>query len=328
MEKAKAMSVSLPTTLTDHPSLIGIIRLPSRDNNYYGMDIPVIVKEDNTFKNVVQPVLMCSNIKGYNGQFAQTSRSYTVPKVSITDFYPYTYYVLSDGECDPLILQPQHMPSSVQITGISALSHQPIERYFIKGYKGDDDGRVYNITNLNQMMLPTATNEGIGYMSANANTIMQNRKSAITSNVLNGAMGIASTVGASMTGGIGVGVMAGANTIKNGITGINEIKNSDARHKDQAMTPNSISSFGTPSTRDAFNNNKVSLYKYTIQEKYKNKINNFVERFGNKYNNYATIDLKSYKGYIKMLMPDIDGKIDNMYIDKIISILERGIYIE
>ena len=52
------------------------------------------------------------------------------------------------------------------------------------------------------MMLPTATNEGISYMSANANTIMQNRKSTITSNVLNASLGIGASVGSFASGNI------------------------------------------------------------------------------------------------------------------------------
>ena len=67
---------------------------------------------------------------------------------------------------------------------------------------------------------------------------------------------------------------------------------------------------------------------YFYNEERINTINNFTERYGNKYNNYARIDLKTYKGYIKIVAPDIDSKIDNQHIQKIISILERGIYIE
>ena len=50
--------------------------------------------------------------------------------------------------------------------------------------------------------------------------------------------------------------------------------------------------------------------------------------YGNKYNNYTTIDIKNYKGFIKFIDVDIDGGIDNIYLSKIIEILERGIYIE
>lgn len=319
------MAIALPPTLTDHPSLVGIIRFPCiTSGKTEKVEIPVIQNEDGKWKMVKQPVEMSLTIEGH----ARTSPLYTVPKKVITDFYPYTYYVLTDGECEPLILHPQYMPNKVCIEGVVALSNQPVERYYIDGYKGDQKGHNYNITNLNQMMLPTATNEGIGYMSANANTIAQSRKNQITSNVLNGVSGIASTIGATLTGGIGAGVMAGANTISNTISGINEVKMVDARQNDMSLTPSSISSFGTPSTRDKFDNNKVRLLKYTIKDNYKNKINNYVERFGYKYNNYAKVDLKTYKGYLKCIMPNIDGDIDIMYVNKIISILERGIYID
>ena len=60
----------------------------------------------------------------------------------------------------------------------------------------------------------------------------------------------------------------------------------------------------------------------------KNKINNYIERYGNKYNNYATINIREYKGYIKYVSPKVESEIDNMYLQKIINILERGVYCE
>ena len=317
--------IGLPETLTDHPSLVGIIRFPclttgEKEEVY----IPIINNDGENWSTIRQKVTMSKTINSVS----RVSPNATIPKSKITDFYPYTYYVLTDGESEPLILHPQYMPNTVNISSNVALSHQPVERYYIPGYKGDMTGNIYNITNLNQMMLPTATNEGIGYMSANANTIMQNRKTQVTSNILNGVNGVASTVAGGMFGGIVGGITAGSNAISSTISGVNAIKNIDARNKDLTLTPNSIASFGTPSTRDKFNNNKVRLLKYTIDDKYKLKVNNFVKRFGYKYNSYSKVDLKSYKGYLKISMPDINGKIDNMYINKIISILERGVYVE
>ena len=319
------MSVKLPNTLTDHPSLVGVIRFPCLTHGEkQRIEIPIIVNEGGTWKSIKQPVDMSINIKSNS----RTSNNFNVPKSRVTDFYPYTYYVLTDGECEPLIMQPQYLPDTVCIDSEVALSHQPVERYFINGYKGDVNGHNYNITNLNQMMLPTATNEGISYMSANANTIMQNRKSSQTSNILNSTMGAISTIGAFASGNVAGGLMIGANTLSNTINGFNNIKTMDSRNKDIMLTPNSISSFGTPSTRDKFDNNKVRLLKYTVTDKVKNKINSFCDRYGNKYNNYGKIDIKSYKGYIKFISPNIDSKIDNIHIDKIKSILERGVYCE
>jgi len=319
------MSVKLPDTLTDHPSLVGVIRFPCvTHGEKQRIEIPIIVNEGGTWKSVKQPVEMSLTINSTS----RTSNNYSVPKSKVTDFYPYTYYVLTDGECEPLIMQPQYLPNIICIDSEVALSHQPVERYFINGYKGDVNGHNYNITNLNQMMLPTATNEGISYMSANANTIMQNRKSTQTSNVLNSTIGAISTIGTIASGNVGGGLMVGANTLSNTINGFNNIKSIDSRNKDIMLTPNSISSFGTPSTRDKFDNNKVRLLKYSVTDKVKNKINSFCNRYGNKFNNYDVIDIKSYKGYIKFISPNIDSKIDNIHIDKIKSILERGVYCE
>ena len=309
--------VNLPSTLSDHQSLIGIVRFPKCTYKTNEVGIPIIIKDNQGFMSLIQNVDMATEINGND----KTSGSYSIPKADFTDFYPYSYYVLSDGEAEPLIMYPQYMPTSCIVKGRFALSHQPVERYYVQGYKGDNEGRVYNITNLNQMMLPTASNEGLQYMNANANTIMQNRKNQILGNVLNGVNVVGSAIA---TGGMSL-VGGGVQSV---ISGINSIKETDARNKDSMLTPNTISSFGTPSTRQAFNTDSVRLIRYTIKENVKNKINNFIARYGNKYNNYAEIDLKTYKGYIKFISPDIGTCIDNIYINKIISILERGVFIE
>ena len=310
--------VTMPTTLSDHPSLVGIIRFPMCDIVTEEIPVPLVIKDDqNNFMSMRQPVLMATEITRQE----KTSSIISISKNTMTDFFPYTYYVLSDGEVEPLIMHPQYLPSQLTIKGKFALSHQPIERYYAVGYKGDQEGLVYNITNLNQMMLPTATNEGLSYMNANANTINQNRRSQVTGNVLNAVSTVASAIA---TG--GMSLIGGG--VANIINGLQAVKETDARNRDALLTPNSISSFGTPSTRQAFNSDKVQLLKYSASDLIKQKVIAFKDRYGNKYNNYATIDLKGYKGYVKFIAPDIDSKIDNMHITKIHEILERGIYFE
>lgn len=312
------MALNLPSSLSDHPSLVGIIRFPTCTYEYQQVKIPTIRKNsDNRWESVTQTVFMATSIT----RGTKESGTFTIPKTDITDFYPYTYYVLADGETEPLIMYPQYLPNSVTIKGKFSLSNQPVERYYPSSYKGDTSGNIYNITNTNQMMLPTATNEGINYMNANSNTMAQSRKSQITGNVLNaidvGARAMA-TGGLSLIGG-------GVTSI---IGGISEIQNANARNKDISLTPSTISSFGTPSTRVAFENDSVRLIKYSVDDTIKSKVRNFCNRYGNKYNNYATINLKTYKGYIKFIAPNIDSSIDNIYINKIRSILERGVFIE
>ena len=308
--------VVMPNTLSDHASLVGIVRFPFCSYETQEVPVPLVIKDtEGKFLALRQIVDMATTINGVE----KTSSPIEIPKSNLTDFYPYTYYVLTDGEGDPVIMHPQYMPNSLIIKGKFALSHQPVERYYPIGYKGDQDGTIYNITNLNQMMLPTVTNEGINYMNANANTIMQNRKSQVTGNILNGIGALASTLVNPMTIGYGV---------QSVVSGINSIKETDARNKDNTLTPSTIASFGTPSTRKAFGTDNVRLLRYTVKDNVKQKINNFVARYGNKYNNYATINLRSYKGYIKFISPNLDSKIDNIYLNKIQEIFERGVYIE
>ena len=312
------MPIGLPSHLSDHPNLVGIVRFPNCNVVEHEVPIPLVIKDNNgKYMSVRQVVDMSKEIYS----ITKESKSYSIPKENITDFFPYTYYVLTDGESEPLIMYPQYMPTSTIVKGRFSLSNQPIERYYIEGYKGDNEGRVYNITNVNQMFLPTATNEGISYMNANANTISQNRKNQIKGNILNAVNVVGSAIATGGMSLIGVGVGSV-------ISGINSIKETDARMKDTTLTPSTISSFGTPSTRKAFNNDNVRLIRYTVKDEVKNKINNYVKRYGNKYNNYTTIDIKNYKGFIKFIDVDIDSGIDNIYLNKIIEILERGIYIE
>lgn len=312
------MPVQIPSTLSDHPQLVGIVRFPSCTVSTQEVIVPLVIKdsESNKYKSMRQAVDMATSIIGANVESAIIS----VPKAKVTDFYPYTYYVLTDGECDPLIMYPQYLPSSFTVKGKFALSHSPIERYYPSSYKGDTTGNVYNITNTSQMMLPTSTNEGVSYMNANANAMETQRSNKVIQNVISG-VGI---IGSALMGNTS-GVLGSAASLTSGIMGLRE---SDARTKDIQMTPNSISSFGTPSTRKSFNTDVVKVLKYTVNDNIKNKVENFCLRYGNKYNNYAIIDLKSYKGYIKYISPNIDSKIDNIYINKIKEILERGVYIE
>ena len=312
------MPVQIPSTLSDHPQLVGIVRFPSCTVSTQEVVVPLVIKESesNKYKSMRQAVDMATSITGANVE----SSSISVPKAKVTDFYPYTYYVLTDGECDPLIMYPQYLPSSFTVKGKFALSHSPIERYYPSSYKGDTTGNVYNITNTSQMMLPTSTNEGVSYMNANANAMETQRSNKVIQNVISG-VGI---IGSSLMGNTG-GVLGSVASLTSSIMSFRE---SDARTKDIQMTPNSISSFGTPSTRKSFNTDVVKVLKYTVNDNIKNKVENFCLRYGNKYNNYATIDLKSYRGYIKYISPNIDSKIDNIYINKIKEILERGVYIE
>lgn len=318
--------MNLPLEYSDHPSLVGILRMPECNYSVTDILLPLVIKDssDGKYYSLLESVQIALDILPVE----KISNSFNVPKEKVTDFYPYTYYVLTDNECEPLIMYPQYLPTAFNIKGKYALSHTPIERYFPSEYKGDTTGNIYNITNTSIMMLPYANNRGVEYMTNNANVIKSSRENSIISNILNGVSsvgGILTNIQSGNLMGVGQSLLSG---VTNGINGYLNIKQLDSRNKDILLTPSSISSYGTPSTRESFNTNKVRVLKYTVTDKVKEKIENFVKRYGNKYNNYATIDLKVYKGYLKMCNVDIDSKLDNQVIQQIATILERGVYIE
>lgn len=307
----------LPSYLTDHPSLVGVIRFPKCNYAQDNIKIPVVRHDtEGHYDTVIQTVPMAKNITSIN----QTGTTIAIPKGSFTDFYPYTYYVLTDGESEPLIMHPQYLGSSLTIYGKHALSYSPVERYYPSYYKGSTDGTIYNITTQSQMLLPTATNEGMSYLTANSNSINQNRKTQNMNNIITGTTALVNAATGDLKGAISNGIGF--------VNGLEQIKQLDARNSDALMTPNSISSFGTPSTRDKFSTNRVRVVKYTVSNTVKNKVLGYINRYGNKYNNYGTINLRTYRGFVKFVAPNIDAGIDNAHSSRILQILERGIYFE
>ncbi len=312
---------SLPDTLTDHPSLIGIVRLPDCTMTLQTVPIPIVKKfGENDWRSITQDVQMARNI--------ESARTESVPlaieKNEVTDFYPYTYYILTDGEAEPLILQPQYMGATLTIKGDFAISNSPIERFYPTYYKGSTDGKVYNITNASQSVLVSATNEGMAMLNQSATALKTTREGQLVSNIITGATLVGSFVSNFGGGDFTSTVIAGQNLVQ----GVQAIKEQNARVSDMLMTPSSISTMGVPSSRRAFDLNGVRVIKMTITEKNKQKIRNYIIRYGNKFNNYATIDLNTYKGYVQMIDPVINGEIDNEYIQQISTILTKGVRIE
>lgn len=303
--------------LSNQPNLIGIIKMPKGNYSTTTLELPIVKMVDN---KIVKELITCPQVVTFIERSDKISGTYSIPKNVITDFFPYTYYLLTDGESEPLLLKPQYLGDTVSIKGRIAMGYSPVERYYPTYYKGSTDGTLYNITNTSVMMLPTATNGGLETLMSNVNSIQQQKASTITS-VLGS---VALAVGGAITG----NPLAIGGAIVTGVNGINSIKENIARNKDIELAPNTMKSVGTVNTRDSFNTNNVRLVKMTITNNMKSRLLNFIERYGNKYNNYATINLKTYKGYIKFVSPDIDSKIDNMYINKLVGILERGIYFE
>lgn len=295
------------------PNLVGIIRLTSVTYDKVEMFVPYIKVSDGKMTRTGSVGMFAHNITSS----VKTGVGVDVPKTSIFDFFPYTYYMITDFESEPLILYPQYLSNTLTVNGITIPSHTPIERYYPNYYKGSSDGKLYYIENNSISMLPVGTNGGIETITNSYASLKQEQNTM----VLNAISSVADGVVSLATGNVGSGISQ--------ITGgINSVFDKLSRRKDLMLTPNTVKTLGTANTRQKLGTKSVHIIKYSIEEKYKNRIQNFIDRYGNKFNGYATIDIKNYKGFIKYNSPNLDTSIDNIYTNKIIQILERGVYIE
>ena len=326
--------------LSDHPSLVGIIRFPNCSYTTQEINIPVVTKNEST--GVWYQKLIPTTIAKTITPISVESEVYNIAKDEATDFYPYTYYVLTDGECEPLIMHPQYLPKELTIKGKFALSNTPVERYYPSKYKSDTTGNIYNITNTNIMTLPTATNEGMAYLNANSNLLATTGQNLNTQGSYGGAQLLlgAGLLGSGLLTGNAPLAVGGISAATAGLgsyfSGVNSLSSTYqtahqamASNRDKLMTPPSLSSFGNPSTRRAFTTDNVKILKCAIDNNQKEKVREFYAMYGYKYNRRASnFDFKSYTGYLKANSIVIGGGIDNMFKNKITEILSNGTYIE
>ena len=79
--------VVMPNTLSDHPSLVGIVRFPSCNITTQEVPVPLVIKDSKgNFMSLRQIVDMAVSITGNE----KTSAAISIPKSKVTDFYPYT----------------------------------------------------------------------------------------------------------------------------------------------------------------------------------------------------------------------------------------------
>ena len=157
------------------PNLIGIIRLTDVTYNKVEMFVPFLKVTDNRIMRTGSVGLFAQNITSST----KTGTGVTVSKNKITDFYPYTYYMITDNECEPLILQPQYLSNTLSVNGVTIPSLTPIERYYPNYYKGSTDGKIYFIENNSISMLPVGTNGGIETITNSYASLKQEKNSMI-----------------------------------------------------------------------------------------------------------------------------------------------------
>lgn len=237
--------------------------------------------------------------------------------------FPYNYLTLDCDQTEPLIIKPQYLDNlSTNILFNQAIGVNPINRFYIEGYKGDT-GNDTTLINNTQNDLTVASSKLIDYLA-------QNKASATTGIAVNTAIDVG--VAALRTG---VGI-AGGNpfAISNAISDVSGIAKrlTNENFKRQDLSQGSLNFKSKGNNIYAYmqqygTNSGVKVRTYSIAEQFKNFMYNFFYHYGYSTNDFKVPDIKNryYFNYIQIPDINIKSKIDDEYIQKIKSIYNNGI---
>lgn len=231
--------------------------------------------------------------------------------------FPYTYNLLTDGQSTPMMVKNEYVPNSVEFVKCAqSMNVNPKTKYYIEGYRGEDNGKTYNITNTTVNDLPLKSDAYLNYLS-------QNRATATTGIALSLA-GSAVTLGLGIaSGGIALPLLAGS-----ALQGVSTVGAELAKRKDLQTTPDSLKQAGN-NIAFSFVDDSIDLrhMRFEIDGTFKKILGDFFAVYGYKCNELKIPNLKSryYYNYIKMYQANIYGDIDNDELTRIRQIFEAGV---
>ena len=241
-------------------------------------------------------------------------------------FYPFTYYIITDYMNEPLLIKPQlvYNTDNKLIVKIETTAISGRYRLYVENNKNDRNGKLEGINNNITYQLPvTSTAYSQFYASSmssfnnnisnslieNDMTLRQNTNTATLNTKQTefnaGLTAIASLLSGNLTGTVssGVSLIQQQEKLDNLINNLNEqnkfkeneiISSKNAKINDLLNTPNSIKTSGNDSIFNlTINNRKIDVVKYTITPQYKKRINNYFKRYGYAFNDYAIPNIYS-----------------------------------
>lgn len=240
--------------------------------------------------------------------------------------YPYSYFMYTDGFCEPLVIFPQFVPydSTYKLTIRQYLNMNGIYQLSLNGYRGDYIGMFHGVQ-CQGITIPTAQSSYVDWKIANKNQ-------RIINYVGQGINTVSGIVSGAMTGGV-VGGITG------GVSGIMGIANSIAGEKDMQNQPNAIInqnsdfSFGmqfnmlgdeTSATHERGLGLRQIHYRY--READMERIGLMFHYYGTKQNKLATPNIHSRK-YFNYLKGDIHLKgqsIPKQHLNQLKQIFTQG----
>ena len=241
-------------------------------------------------------------------------------------FYPFTYFLITDYMNDPLLIKPQlvYNTNNKLIVKIETTAISGRYRLYVENNKNDKTGKLEGITNNMTYQLPVSSTAYSQFYSSSMSSFNNNISNSLIENdmtlrqnvntaTLNtkqtefnaGLTAIASLLSGNLTGTVssGVSLIQQQEKLDNLINNLNEqnkfkeneiISSKNAKINDLLNTPNSIKTSGNDSIFNlTINNRKIDVIKYTITPQYKKRINNYFKRYGYAFNDYAIPNIYS-----------------------------------
>lgn len=245
-------------------------------------------------------------------------------------FYPFTYYIITDYMNEPLLIKPQlvYNTDNKLIVKIETTAISGRYRLYVENNKNDITGKLEGITNNMTYQLPVTSSAYSQFYSSSMSSFNNNVSNSLLENDMSlrqnvntatlntkqsefnaGLSAIASILTGNLTGAVsnGVSLIQQQEKLDNLISNLNEqnkfkeneiISSKNAKINDLLNTPNSIKTAGNDSIFNlTINNRKIDVIKYTITPQYKKRINNYFKRYGYAFNDYAVPDIYSRQHY-------------------------------
>lgn len=237
--------------------------------------------------------------------------------------HPYSYLTLDCDQTEPLTIQPQYLDNlETNILFNQAIGINPINRFYVEGYKGDT-GNDTTLINNTQNDLTVASDKLIDYLA-------QNKASATTGLAVNTGIDVGVTAIRTIVGVVGKNPFAISNAISDVASIAKNIANENYKRHDLSQGSLNFKAKGNniyAYIQQYKDNAGIKVRTYSIAEQFKIFAYNYFYHFGYLTNDFKLPDIKSryYFNYIQIPDINIKTKIDNEYIQKLKSIYNNGI---
>lgn len=224
------------------------------------------------------------------------------------NMYPFRYGLLTDGQCEPMMVKFELLKSNT-VNCIQSINFPPRTRYIIDNYNNDNRGLLLNITNNQINDIPLAHASYVDYVNSS--------KAQLRNNLVGSALGV-------------VGGLATQNPYATGvatsgvISSISAISSHMAKIQDLQAVPSTIVSHGNNVPFDINANvDGLYFYQYGVRPEIRTRIEKYFDNFGYQVNEFK---VPFQGGYVKTSNCTIStDNINARDVEEIENIYNRGI---